>query len=427
MATASPQIEDPLPARFPPEPWQQASIQEWNDWKWQMRNRIKSIDDLKKVISLSPEFEQKLQLVLSKYHMSVTPYYFSLINFNNAHDPIMLQALPHYEEITYEQHTSDDPLNEEVDMPVPGLTHRYSDRVLFVVTNICPMYCRHCTRKREWKHGETIHPRYIAEKAFDYIARNRQIRDVIISGGDPFTLGTPSLEYILMNLRRIPHVEIIRIGTRVPVTLPQRITDEFASMLEKYGPIWINTHFNHPNEVTSEAAAACDKLIKAGCPINNQAVLLKGINDSVETQKQLNHALLKSKVRPYYLFQCDAVRGTIHFRTTIRKGMEIMEGLRGHTSGLGIPTYVVDVPGGLGKVPLQPNYLLSMTEDAVVLRNYQGVIARYEDVKTADNDTLMPREGVAGVANGSLPMLIPMGSKHPQKRSVNRSHLRKVR
>jgi lysine 2,3-aminomutase len=312
-------------------------------------------------------------------------------------------------------------------MPVPGLTHRYPDRVLFVVTTICPMYCRHCTRKREWKHGETNHPRYLLEKGFDYIARNQKIRDVIISGGDPFTLGTPTLEYILMNLRRIPHVEIIRIGTRVPVTLPQRITDEFTSMLEKYGPIWINTHFNHPQEITPDSIAACDKLVKAGCPINNQAVLLKGVNDSVEIQKQLCHALLKSKVRPYYLFQCDAVRGTIHFRTTVRKGLEIIEGLRGHTSGLGIPTYVVDVPGGLGKVPLQPNYMLSMTDDAVVLRNYQGSIARFEDTKLNDPDVLIPREGVAGVANGSQPTLIPLNSKSGQKRTISRSHLRKVR
>ncbi|OGF64818.1 MAG: hypothetical protein A2Y62_19420 [Candidatus Fischerbacteria bacterium RBG_13_37_8] len=411
---------------FPPSPWQSVSWQEWNDWKWQMRNRIKSIEDLKRIVEIPPDTEQMLSLVLSTFHMAVTPYYFSLINFNNPKDPVMLQALPHYEEIAYEQNASEDPLHEEIHMPVPGLTHRYPDRVLLVVTNICPMYCRHCTRKREWKHGESIRPRYLLEKAFEYIAHHPQIRDVIISGGDPFTLGTPSLEYILKNLRKIHHLDMIRIGTRVPVSLPQRINNELTSMLENYGPIWINTHFNHPNEITPEAAQACDKLLRAGCPLNNQAVLLKGVNDSIEIQKRLNTALLKIKVRPYYLFHCDAVRGTLHFCTNVRKGIEIVEGLRGHISGLAIPNYVIDVPGGLGKVPLQPNYLISMTEEAVVLRNYQGMIARFEDNKLHEAIPVQ-RDGVAGVANGSLPTLIPLGIKNSRKRNINHSHLRKVR
>ncbi len=426
MENPSPQLEDPLPISSIPELWQGVSIQEWKDWKWQMRNRIRSIEDLKKFIYLSPDYEEKLKLILPRYHMAITPYYFSLIDFNNPNDPILLQALPQIEEIAYMQDALEDPLSEERDMPVPGLTHRYPDRVLLVVTNICPMYCRHCTRKREWEGKENVYPRFLIDRAADYISKNPRIKDVIISGGDPLTLGTPSLEYILQKLRAIPHVEILRIGTRVPVTLPQRITTELTDMLQKYNPIWINTHFNHPNEITPEAAEACDKLLKAGCPINNQAVLLKGINDSVEIQRKLNQGLLKIKVRPYYLFHCDAVRGTLHFCTSIRKGIEIMEGLRGHISGLGVPTYVIDVPGGLGKVPIQPNYLISMTEDSVVLRNYQGVIARFEDNPLAATEPVL-REGVAGVANGSLPTLMPIGIKKYQRRNFTRTHLRKVR
>jgi lysine 2,3-aminomutase len=426
MAGAIPQLEDPLPSLSPPALWQGVSWQEWNDWKWQMRNRIKSIEDLKRVVEITDEDEEILQAVINKFHISITPYYFSLINFNDPNDPIKMQCIPSYEEISYEQDALEDPLFEEVHMPAPGLTHRYPDRVLLVVTNICPMYCRHCTRKREWKHGEYVKPRNLLEQAFNYISKHHKIRDVIVSGGDPFTLGTPSLEYILSNLRKIPHVEIIRIGTRVPVTLPQRITDELTNMLEKYGPIWINTHFNHPKEITPEAAKACDKLIRAGCPINNQAVLLKGINDSIEIQKELNTSLLKIKVRPYYLFHCDAVKGTLHFCTNVRKGIEIVEGLRGHISGLAIPNYVIDVPGGLGKVPLQPTYMISMTEEAVVLRNYQGMIARFEDNKKSSHPQIQ-REGVAGVANGSLPTLIPLAVKTSKKRMNNHLQLRKIR
>ncbi|MSQ33312.1 MAG: KamA family radical SAM protein, partial [Dehalococcoidia bacterium] len=265
------------------------------------------------------------------------------------------------------------------DSPVPGLVHRYPDRALFVITNICPLLCRHCTRKREWEDGNWVRPKAELDACIDYIRRTKSIRDVIISGGDPLTLSTPRLEEIVKRLRAIDHVEIIRFGTRFPVVLPQRIDDEFCEMVDKYGPIWLNTHFNHPNEVTAEAEKAVRNLLRAGVPVNNQSVLLRGINDSVETQLELVHALMRIRVRPYYLFHADNVRGTEHLRTSVWKGIEIIEGLRGHTSGLAVPTFVVDVPGGGGKIPLQPNYLLSMTDDELVLRNYEGLVFRYRN------------------------------------------------
>ena len=250
-----------------------------------------------------------------------------------------------------------------------------------VLTDICPMFCRHCTRKREWKNGGWVRRHAEIEAMLEQIRRQKAIRDVIISGGDPLTLSTHRLEEVISKLRQIEHVEIIRIGTRFPVVLPQRIDDELCAMLSKYGPIWLNTHFNHPNEITPESAAACDKLLRSGIPVNNQSVLLRGVNDSVETQMKLCQGLLKSKVRPYYLFQADEVQGTEHLRTTVEAGLKIMEGMRGHTSGIAIPTYVVDLPGGGGKVPLQPEYLLSQTGDVLTFRNYQGRIFHYREPK----------------------------------------------
>jgi lysine 2,3-aminomutase len=273
----------------------------------------------------------------------------------------------------------EDPLQEMRDSMVPGLVHRYPDRVLMTLTNICPMLCRHCTRKREWKNGNWVRSASEIDRMLAYIRATGTIRDVIISGGDCLILSTARLEQVIASLRRIDHVEIIRIGTRFPVVLPQRIDDELCAMLSQYGPIWLNTHFNHPRELTPEAAQACDRLVRSGVPVNNQSVLLRGVNDSVATQLKLCQGLLRIKVRPYYLFHTDEVEGTEHLRTPIEKGIEIIAGMRGHTSGLAIPTYVVDLPGGAGKVPLQHNYLLSYSEEVAVLQNYQGRVFTYRN------------------------------------------------
>jgi lysine 2,3-aminomutase len=276
----------------------------------------------------------------------------------------------------------EDPLDEKRESVVPGLVHRYPDRVLMVLTDLCPMLCRHCTRKREWKDGFWVRSPQEIEAMLNYIRGNRAVRDVIISGGDPLTLSTRRLEEVISSLRKIEHVEIIRIGTRFPVVLPQRIDDELCSMLSKYGPIWLNTHFNHPKEITPESAAACDRLLRAGIPVNNQSVLLKGINDTVQIQRKLCQSLLKIKVRPYYLYQCDEIQGTEHLRTTVETGLKIMEGMWGHTSGLAVPTFVVDIPQGGGKVPVLPNYLQSKPGEDLVFRNYQGRYFRYRNPRS---------------------------------------------
>jgi lysine 2,3-aminomutase len=351
----------------------------WNDWKWQFRNRITSVEQLTKFIPLPIEDQAQLRLVTMRYPLSVTPYYLSLINLNDPDDPIRKQAIPSTMEMTMGSMGVEDPLGEKEDTAVPGLVHRYPDRVLLVLTDICPVLCRHCTRKREWRNGGWVRSAAEIEAMLEYISHHRAIRDVIISGGDPLTLSTRLLEDIISRIRGIKHVEIIRIGTRFPVVLPRRINNELCSMLAKYGPIWLNTHFNHVREITTEAAEACDRLLQSGIPVNNQSVLLRGINDSVEAQGELCHGLLKIKVRPYYLFQCDEVQGTEHLRTPVDVGIKIIEGMRGHTSGLAIPTFVIDLPQGGGKIPLQPDYILSRTEDELVLRNYEGRIFHYRN------------------------------------------------
>lgn len=353
--------------------------EDWNDWKWQFRNRITNVDELAKFIPLSIKEKERINLVTARYPLAITPYYLSLINPNDPHDPVKKQAVPCYEEIALADVGFEDPLEEERDSVVPGLVHRYPDRVLMVLTDICAMLCRHCTRKREWVHGGWIRPTHEIEAMLDYIRKTKTVRDVIISGGDPLTLSTQHLEVVLAKLRAIKHVEIIRIGTRFPVVLPQRVDDEICNMLSKYGPIWVNTHFNHYQEITPEAAAACDKLLRAGVVVSNQSVLLRGINDTVKAQLKLCHELLRIKVRPYYLFQCDEVQGTEHLRTPVQVGVKIIEKMRGYTSGLAIPTFVVDLPGGEGKVPLQPNYVLSQKEDELVLKNYQGRILSFRN------------------------------------------------
>lgn len=357
----------------------QVSDEQWNDWQWQFRNRITTLEELSQLIPI-PENEIDIRReVLRGFRMGITPYYLSLINVDDPNDPILRQAVPLNEEYIYRNVGAEDPLGEEVLSPVPGLTHRYPDRVLMVITNSCAMYCRHCTRKRIMYENAT--PDVEIDHMLEYIARTPTVRDVIVSGGDPLTTATPKLERILAQLRAIPHVEMIRIGSRVPVTMPQRIDDELCAMLEKYHPLWINVHFNHPRECTPEAAQACSNLLKAGIPLNNQSVLLRGINDQVPIMKELVHALMKMRVRPYYLFQCDPVRGAEHLRTPVSKGIEIMEALRGYTTGLAVPTYVIDAPGGGGKVPVGPEYLVSYheKEGRAILRNFQGKIYEYYD------------------------------------------------
>ncbi len=366
---------------------------DWNNWRWHFRNRITTIDELTKLIPLSAKEQIQLKLVTIKYPLSVTPYYLSLINPDDKDDPIRKQALPSFEEITFGGRNPEDPLAEERDSVVPGLVHRYPDRVLMVLTNICPMFCRHCTRKREWRSGGWVHSQGEIDTMLEYIRQQRSIRDVIISGGDPLSLSTPRLEEVISRIRGIEHVEIIRIGTRFPVVLPQRIDEELCAMLSRYGPIWLNTHFNHPREITPEAAEACDRLVRSGVPVNNQSVLLRGVNDSVEAQMKLCQGLLKIKVRPYYLFQCDEVRGTEHLRTPVEVGLKIIAGLRGYTSGLAVPTFVVDLSKGGGKVPLQPNYVVSQTEEEFVLRNYRGRRFRYRNPRKSISSESTPDFG----------------------------------
>ncbi len=351
----------------------------WNDWKWHFRNRITTVDQLNEFIPLSIEEQAQLRWVTMRYPLAITPHYLSLINPRDLEDPVRRQAIPSILEISMGKMGAEDPLDEKEDSVVPGLVHRYADRALMVLTDICPMLCRHCTRKREWRHGGWVRTEAEIEAMLGYLRKHDEVRDVIISGGDPLTLSTPHLESIIAQVRAIKHVEIIRIGTRFPVVLPQRIDDELCNMLSKYGPIWLNTHFNHPNELTPESAKAIDRLLRAGVPVNNQSVLLHGVNDSLETQLELCQGLLKIKVRPYYLFQCDEVQGTEHLRTPVEVGIKIMEGMRGHTSGFAIPNFVVDLSHGGGKVPLQPNYIVSQTEGELVLRNYQGRKFRYRN------------------------------------------------
>jgi len=361
--------------------FRQVPEKDWNDWKWHFRNRITTVEELAKYLPISPNEQTQIRLVAAKYPLAITPYYLSLIHQFDKDDPIRKQAVPCYQEMAQGNMGSEDPLEEKRDSVVPGLVHRYPDRVLMVLTDVCPMLCRHCTRKREWQHGSWVRTPEEIDAMLAYIRSNKAIRDVVISGGDPLTLSTERLETVLSGLRSIEHVEIIRIGSRCPVVLPQRIDQELCDMLSKYGPVWLNTHFNHPNEITPEAARACDRLLRAGVPVNNQTVLMRGINDNLETQMKLNHGLLKIKVRPYYLFQCDEVQGTEHLRTPIETGISIMEGMRGHTSGLAIPTFVIDLPQGGGKIPIQPNYVLVQTKQELIVRNYKDRIVCYRNPK----------------------------------------------
>ena len=353
------------------------SDEDWNDWKWQVKNRITTLEELKKHIKLTKEEDDPR--ILQEYRMAITPYYLSLIDPDDPYDPVRKQAIPTIHEL--ERYTGDleDPLSEDVDSPVEGLTHRYPDRVLFLVTENCSMYCRHCTRRRFAGHHDMAPPQSQIDACIEYIRKTPSIRDVLLSGGDALLISDKKMEDILKKLKEIPHLEIIRIGSRAPVTNPFRITPELCEMLKKYQPIWFNTHFNHSNEITEVSTRACEMLANAGIPLGNQSVLLRGVNDCIHAMKNLVQGLVKIRVRPYYLYQCDLSLGLGHFRTSVAQGIEIIEGLRGHTSGLCVPTFVVDAPGGGGKIPVMPDYTISQGNTRVVLRNFEGVITTYEE------------------------------------------------
>lgn len=394
------------------------SAKDWNDWRWQVRNRIETLDDLKKYIKLTHEEEEGVARCLESLRMAITPYYLSLIDLENPFDPVRLQAVPTAKEL----HRSDadllDPLHEDTDSPMPGLTHRYPDRVLILVTDQCSMYCRHCTRRRFAGQKDCEVQTNRIDKYIEYVAAHPEVRDVLLSGGDALLLSDEKLESIISRLRAIPHVEIIRIGSRTPVVMPQRITPELCAMLKKYHPVWLNTHFNHPNEITPDSRRACEMLADAGIPLGNQSVLLAGVNDCVHVMKRLVHELVKIRVRPYYIYQCDLSMGLEHFRTPVSKGIEIIEALRGHTSGFAVPTFVVDAPGGGGKIPVMPEYLISMSPDKVILRNFEGVITtysqpvHYENVCSCPDCTAKEKKkliGVAGLEQGQALSLEPTG------------------
>ena len=354
--------------------------EQWNDWKWQVRNRAETVEELKEAgINITPEEEEGIRQCLKSLRMAVTPYYLSLINLDDPDDPIRRQCIPTAKELYQSPADLLDPLHEDGDSPVKGLTHRYPDRVLLLVTDQCSMYCRHCTRRRFAGQTDQAVPVSQIDGCIEYIRNHPEVRDVLISGGDPLVMSDDRLEYVISKVREIPHVEIVRIGSRTPVVMPQRITPELCEMLKKYHPIWLNTHFNHPKEVTEESKRACAMLADAGIPLGNQSVLLAGVNDCVYTMKKLMHELVKMRVRPYYIYQCDLSMGLEHFRTPVSKGIEIIEALRGHTSGFCVPTFVVDAPGGGGKTPVMPNYVISQTPHKVVLRNFEGVITTYTE------------------------------------------------
>jgi lysine 2,3-aminomutase len=350
----------------------------WYNWRWQLSNRINTVEEFEKVIRLT-ESERRALSAKQLFRVDITPYFISLIDPDDPDDPIRKQVVPTDAELTPFTAMMEDSLAEDRHSPVPGLVHRYPDRVLMLVTTQCASYCRYCTRSRIVGDPSATFSRAEFEMQLEYLKRTPQVRDVLLSGGDPLVLAPKILEEILSRLREIPHIEIVRIGSRVPVFLPMRVTDELCDMLQKYHPLWMNIHVNHPNEISAELEQACDRLTRAGIPLGNQAVLLAGVNDNVHIQRELVQKLVRIRVRPYYLYQCDLVEGAGHFRTPVAKGLEIMEGLRGHTSGYAVHQYIIDAPGGGGKIPVMPNYLISMSDHKVVLRNYEGYITTYEE------------------------------------------------
>jgi len=362
-----------------PQVWKGVSEKEWNDWRWQLRHRITTFEQLKEIIELTPEEIEGIKHSKGRLALAVTPYFTSLMDPVNPNCPIRKQAVPQIEEIRLSKSEMVDPLGEDNHSPVPGLVHRYPDRVLLLVTDQCAVYCRYCTRRRLVGSSEQSITQGNFEEVLKYLKSHRKVRDVLLSGGDPLLLENERLEEMLSRLRALPHIEILRIGTRAPVTLPQRITGGLVRMLKKYHPLMISIHFTHPKEITDQVRRACSELADGGLPLGSQTVLLKGINDKPYVMKKLVHELLKIRVRPYYIYQCDLVMGTEHFRTSVATGIQIMEKLRGHTTGYAVPTYVVDAPGGGGKIPLQPDYVVSKGRGKIVLRNYEGKIFEYPE------------------------------------------------
>ena len=397
------------------------SESDWQSWHWQTKNRIKTIEQLKTYMTLTKKEETAVENVLSRLRMAITPYYLTLIDPANAECPVRLQAIPLADELSVGKHDLYDPLAEDHDAPVPGLTHRYPDRVLFLITDMCSMYCRHCTRRRfaGVKDSEMNIDRI--NQAIEYIKNHTEINDVLLSGGDALLVSDERLEYIISKLRSIDHVGVIRIGTRTPVVMPMRVTHELVNMLKKYHPIWINTHFNHPNEITEETKNAIDKLADAGIPLGNQSVLLKGINDCVHIMRRLVKTLVNIRVRPYYIYQCDLSLGIEHFRTSVSKGIEIIEGLRGHISGIAVPTFVVDAPGGGGKIPVMPNYVVSQAPGKIILRNYEGVLSTYSEPPYVHTDCQCidcqneKLDGVSGLLSGERLSIEPAVLKRKQR------------
>ncbi len=369
-------------SRFPYAPrsiWKGVADAQWNDWHWQQRERITTLEQLDQVIQLTDDERRAVIETDAQFHMGITPYYASLMDPQDPTCPVRLQSVPTMGELTYAAADLEDPLAEERDMPVPGITHRYPDRVLFYTTHNCPVYCRHCTRKRKVADPTSAAAKSQIEQSLAYIEHHTEIRDVVISGGDPLSLSDDRLDYLLGRLRAIPHVEIFRLGTRNLVTLPQRITDDLVQMLKKHQPVWVNTHFNHPLECTGEAFDAARRMADAGCVIGNQMVLLKGINDDPRIVKELNHKLLMMRIRPYYIYQCDLAKGISHFRTPIEAGRRIIRSLRGHTSGMAVPYFVVDAPNGGGKIPVNPDYVVRHEGKRWVLRNFAGKEFTYDE------------------------------------------------
>lgn len=393
------------------------NLNQFNDWRWQIRNRVRSLGQLAKYVpSLSCRGD--LQKVIDKYPMAITPYYASIIRRADMSDPVFRMSIPDVQEMFDPPCLTDDPLEEHQDMPVPGLVHRYRDRALLIATTMCSMYCRHCTRKRIAGTRENAISARRMRQAQEYLFNHPEITDVIVSGGDPLTMSDEAIEAVLSMLGSVPSVEVIRIGTRVPVVLPMRITDELVNILKKYHPLWINTHFNHPNELTLEARSACAKLADAGIPLGNQTVLLRGVNDDPQVIERLCRGLVSARVRPYYMYQCDLVRGVEHFRTSIRKGLEIMEYLRGRVSGIAIPTFVVDAPHGGGKIPVLPTYVVSMSPTHTVLRNFEGLLVSYPepDIDTVVSIPAASDPGVWELASGRADVIMPMQTQRMGRR-----------
>jgi len=410
---------EPFPSRRAPF-FADIPDEKWNDWHWQLSHRLNSAEDFEKIFPLT-ESEKKALTASHLFRVDITPYFVSLINPDDPDDPIRKQVIPTAGEIQPFTGMMEDSLSEDRHSPVPGLVHRYPDRALMLVTTQCASYCRYCTRSRIVGDPGENFSRADFELQLDYLRHTPQIRDVLLSGGDPLTLAPKVLEELLTKLREIPHIEIIRIGSRVPVFMPQRVTPELTDMLQRFNPLWMNIHVNHPNEISAELAAACDRLTRAGIPLGNQSVLLAGVNDCPHIQRKLVQDLVRIRVRPYYLYQCDLVEGAGHFRTPVAKGFEILEALRGHTSGFAVPTYVVDAPGGGGKIPVGPNYMVSMSDHKIVLRNYEGYITTYEepvDYKPHDPKTcrfcqskrIEPgQQGVSGLLDGDEMFIKPEG------------------